>query len=118
MLLVPTLRQPVGSSCGRSQPVAPNPPEALHPAAGRPRRAADPNRRRGASSRRKALAPRERPELRRLVSVPAQERGKLLVRQPVQERGKLQVRQPARDPKRSRQLTPAPVLVLFPQALT
>lgn len=56
--------------------------------------------------------------MRRLVSVPAQERGKLLVRQPVQERGKLQVRQPARDPKRSRQLTPAPVLVLFPQALT
>jgi len=37
---------------------------------------------------------------------------------PVRERGTQLPRKRVRDPKRSRQLTPAPVLVLFPRALT
>jgi len=36
----------------------------------------------------------------------------------VQERGTQLPRKRVRDPMRSRQLTPAPVLVLFPRALT
>ena len=145
MLLLPTplglpaLRHPVGNSCGRSLRVVPSPPEALRPAAGRPRRAADPNHRRGTSSRRKARPRGERRELRQLVLVPAQlgrgqlrSRWALLARgwtpkarvlllarmRPVQERGKLLARKRAQDPKRSRQLTLVPAPKLFPQALT